>query len=56
MQTDKETSDVLSPWWKHSVVIIMIVGFTILIWLSVKTYSDSPPIPAKVSKKANEPP
>lgn len=39
----------LSPWWQHSVIIVMVIGFTILIWLSIRTYSDAPPIPEKVS-------
>ncbi len=38
----------LSPWWRHSVIIVMVVGFTILIWLSVRSYSDAPPVPADV--------
>ncbi len=39
----------LSPWWRHSVIIVMVIGFTILIWLSIRTYSDAPPIPEKIS-------
>jgi nitric oxide reductase subunit B len=39
----------LSPWWRHSVIIVMVIGFTILIWLSIRTYSDAPPIPEKAS-------
>lgn len=35
----------LSPWWRHSVILTMIFGFTILIWLAVRTYEDAPPIP-----------
>ena len=38
----------LSPWWKHSVILIMIVGFTILLYIAVKSYRDAPPIPEKV--------
>src|SRR5262245_60683518 len=37
----------LSPWWKHTVVLIMAFGFTILIWRSIQTYSDAPPIPQR---------
>jgi len=40
--------DELSPWWRRSVVIIMIVCFAILIWVAVKSYEDAPPIPGKV--------
>ncbi len=38
----------LSPWWRHSVLLVMAFGFTILIWRSVATYSDAPPIPSRV--------
>jgi nitric oxide reductase subunit B len=45
----------LSPWWRHSVIIVMVIGFTILIWLSIRTYSDAPPIPEKVSIASGKP-
>jgi nitric oxide reductase subunit B len=38
----------VSPWWRHAVIIVLIVGFTVLIWLSAKIYSDAPPIPQRV--------
>jgi nitric oxide reductase subunit B len=44
----------LSPWWRHSVIIVMVIGFTILIWLSVRTYSDAPPIPERVSSTSGK--
>src|SRR5262245_17456036 len=48
MQTHRDlTPEELSPWWKHAVVLIMVFGFTILIWRSVQTYSDAPPIPER---------
>ncbi len=39
--------DKLSPWWKHSVLLVMIFGFTILLFVTVKSYHDAPPIPQK---------
>lgn len=39
----------LSPWWRHSLVITLIVGLTVLIWLAVRTYQFAPPIPDKVT-------
>jgi len=48
MQNENSVSETRSPWWRQTVIIIMVVGFTILIWLSVRTYSDAPPIPATV--------
>lgn len=38
----------LSPWWRHAVILILVGGFTVLIWLAVKSYSDAPPIPDRV--------
>ena len=43
-----ETVVSLSAWWRHSVLLVMVFGFTILIWRSVATYSDAPPIPSQV--------
>ena len=44
----------LSPWWRHTVIIVMVIGFTILIWLSVRTYSDAPPIPERVEDSSGQ--
>ncbi len=38
----------LSPWWRHSVILVMIFGFTILSIVTVLTYNNAPPIPQKV--------
>ncbi len=38
----------LSPWWRRSVISTIVVCFTILIWVSVNSYIDAPPIPDKV--------
>jgi hypothetical protein len=48
MQTTDISSDRLSPWWRHGVIIAMIFGFSVLIWLALRTYQDAPPIPAQV--------
>ncbi len=37
----------LSPWWGRAVALVMVVGFSALIMLSVKAYDNAPPIPAK---------
>lgn len=39
------SDDRLSPWWPRSVAAVMIVGFSILIMLTVKVHYDAPPIP-----------
>jgi nitric oxide reductase subunit B len=38
----------LSPWWRNAVILVLVGGFTILIWLAARTYHDAPPIPEKV--------
>jgi len=38
----------LSPWWRNSVVIVLVFGFSILIWIAVRSYEDAPPIPDRV--------
>jgi nitric oxide reductase subunit B len=43
-----EMPERLSPWWKHSVILTIAAGFTILIWLAAKSYRDAPPIPERV--------
>ena len=37
----------LSPWWGRAVGLVMVIGFAVLIMLSVKAYDNAPPIPAK---------
>lgn len=44
----------LSPWWKHALLLTMVCGFTILIWLSARTYRDAPPIPERVTTPSGE--
>jgi nitric oxide reductase subunit B len=38
----------LSPWWKRSLILLMVSGFSTLGYLAVRTYRDAPPIPARV--------
>lgn len=49
-----EMPDKLSPWWKHSVILTVVAGFSILIWLATKSYHDAPPIPEKVLSPVGE--
>ncbi len=46
--------ETLSPWWRSSVILILVIGFSILLWLAVKTYHDAPPIPDKVVSTRGE--
>jgi len=49
-----ERPDELSPWWKHSVILTVVAGFSILIWLATKSYQDAPPIPERVLSPSGE--
>ena len=49
-----ERPDELSPWWKHSVILTVVAGFSILIWLATKSYQDAPPIPDRVLSPSGE--
>jgi nitric oxide reductase subunit B len=38
----------LSPWWKRTILAVMVFGFAILIAITVLGYKQAPPIPGKV--------
>jgi nitric oxide reductase subunit B len=44
----------LSPWWRNSVILVMVIGFAVLIWMTAETYRDAPPIPQKVQSSTGE--
>ena len=44
----------LSPWWRNTAILVLVLGFTVLIWIAVRSYKDAPPIPAKVVGPAGE--
>jgi len=54
MQEKERQMEKLSPWWRNSVILVLVVGFTVLIWIAVKSYTDAPPIPGKVLSSAGE--
>ena len=47
MHESEETTS-LSPWWRHSAILVMIAGFAVLSYITVRTYTDAPPIPDRV--------
>ena len=47
MHQSEETTS-LSPWWRHSAILVMIAGFAVLSYITVRTYADAPPIPTRV--------
>lgn len=38
----------LSPWWRRAVLLVMLIGFSLLGLVTVKTYQGAPPIPVQV--------
>jgi len=38
----------ISPWWRHSAILVMIGGFSVLSFVTVLTYTNAPPIPDQV--------
>lgn len=51
-ELDQDSS--LSPWWRQSIILVMIFGFALLSLITVKTYSGAPPIPARVLDPAGQ--
>jgi nitric oxide reductase subunit B len=48
MEENEKSSEKLSPWWRRAVVLVLLIGFTILIWMAIRAHQDAPPIPEKV--------
>ncbi|WP_243301122.1 nitric-oxide reductase large subunit [Geothrix oryzisoli] len=48
MSGSHQDSTPLSPRWRQAVILVMIFGFSLLIWVTAKTYAGAPPIPARV--------
>jgi nitric oxide reductase subunit B len=48
MKENNTPSQILSPWWRKSVVLVLVIGFAILIWMAIRAQEDAPPIPEKV--------
>ncbi|CAL1241184.1 nitric-oxide reductase large subunit [Candidatus Methylocalor cossyra] len=42
------SSATLSPAWGWGVVGVLVLGFAVLIWMTLRVYEDAPPIPEKV--------
>lgn len=52
MKNDPENTEKLSPWWRRTTILVLIIGFAVLIGLSVNSYREAPPIPGKVAGTA----
>ena len=54
MENEKNLVETLSPWWRRSVILVLIIGFAILIWMAIRAHEDAPPIPEKVVGPSGE--
>ncbi len=54
MEDKKVSADALSPWWRRSVILVLIIGFAVLIWMAIRAHEDAPPIPEKVVGPSGE--
>jgi nitric oxide reductase subunit B len=54
MEENKKSSQKLSSWWRNSVILVLVIGFAVLIWMSVRVYEDAPPIPENVVGPSGE--
>jgi nitric oxide reductase subunit B len=55
IMVDQNTpSGQLSPWWRNSVIIVLVIGFAVLIWMAIRAHKDAPPIPEKVVGPSGE--
>ena len=44
----------ISKAWRHAAVLVVIIGFTVLMFMGRKVYENAPPIPAKVVDNAGK--
>lgn len=44
----------LSPWWRQGVILVIILGFSVLIYQAIRTYQDAPPIPVRAVDPAGQ--
>jgi nitric oxide reductase subunit B len=52
MTDERSDTASLSPWWRHAAILVMIFGFSTLSFVTVQTYDNAPPIPARVVEEA----
>jgi nitric oxide reductase subunit B len=49
MTETRQAASQLSPWWRNATILVLIAGFSVLSAITALTYSNAPPIPARVS-------
>jgi nitric oxide reductase subunit B len=52
MDANGRREGLLSPWWRHAAILVMVAGFSVLSYLTVLTYENAPPIPAAITDRA----
>jgi len=52
---DPEDRSPISHWWRQAVILVMILGFSLLTLVTVKTYAGAPPIPGQVLDTSGRP-
>lgn len=55
MGTEAKAVENLSPRWRWAVILTMVLGFSVLGLLMVKTYTNAPPVPEQVIDTAGRP-
>ncbi len=54
MEPKEIKTERLSPWWRRSVIFVLVVGFAVLIWMTVSAHLNAPPIPEEVINSSGE--
>jgi nitric oxide reductase subunit B len=54
MGNDAVEMNPLSPWWRRTVLLILVLGFGVLAWVSRESYRVAPPIPERVVGPSGE--
>ncbi len=54
MNFDLEPDEKLSPWWRWATALVIIVGFSILGFITSVAYDNVPPIPQKIVDSAGQ--
>ena len=47
--SERHADEKLSPWWRRVSLLSMVLGFLVLILVTVKVHYEAPPIPDKVT-------
>ena len=53
MSTPADADLPLSKWWRHCAILVTIAGFSVLSFVTARTYRDAPPIPGRVEDEAH---